>query len=108
MEAAVRPTASASLTKDAPVFGSHYVVRLDIAVQQAGAVHRRYRSTELETNVDSFGSADYLPLVEDLLERVAANELHPQADLVTNLLCAVDADDVGMSHFGEQSPFVDD
>ena len=76
---------------DAAVLGSHYVVRLDIAMQQAGTVHRRYRATELETDVDSFGSADHLPLVEDLLESVAANELHPEADLVTNLLRAVDS-----------------
>jgi hypothetical protein len=47
-------------------------------------------------------------LVDDLLEGVAANELHPEADLVANLLRAVDADDIRMSHFGEQSPFVDD
>jgi hypothetical protein len=83
-------------------------VRFNIAVQQAGAVHGRYRATELETYLDSFNGAAHFPLVEDLLESVAANELHPEADLVTNLLRAVNADDIRMSHFGEQSPFVDD
>ena len=93
---------------DAPVFGSHHVVRLDVPMQQAGAVHRRHRATELETDADSFGGADHLSLVEDLLEGLAANELHPQADLIGNLLGAVDGDHVRMPHAGEQSAFVDD
>ena len=93
---------------DAAVFGSHHVVRLDIPMQQAGAVHGRHRATELETDVDSFGGADHLPLVEDLLEGVAANELHPQADPISNLLGAVDGDYVRMPHPREQSAFVDD
>ena len=71
-------------------------------------MHGRYRATELETYVHSFGGADHLLLIDDLLEGVAANELHPETDLVVNLLRAVDDDDIGMSHFGEQSPFVDD
>ena len=93
---------------DAPVFGSHHVVPLDISMQQAGPMHRRHRAAELETDADSFGGADHLSLVEDLLEGVAANELHPQADLISNLLRAVDGDDIRMSYFGEQPPFVDD
>ena len=71
-------------------------------------MHRRHRATELETYADSFGGADHLPLVEDLFEGVAANELHPQADLISNLLGAVDGDHVRMPHAGEQSAFVDD
>ena len=71
-------------------------------------MHRRHRATELETDADSFGGAEHLPLVEDLLERVAANELHPQADLISNLLGTVDGDHVRMPHAGEQSAFVDD
>ena len=46
--------------------------------------------------------------VEDLLEGVAANELHPQADLIGNLFGTVDGDDVRMPHPSEQSAFVDD
>ena len=69
---------------DAAVFGPHHVVRLDIPMQQAGAMHRRHRAAELETDADSLGGADHLSLVEDLLEGVAANELHPQADLIGN------------------------
>ena len=91
---------------DAPVFGAHHVVRLDVPMQQAGAVHRRHRATELETYADSFGGADHLSLVEDLLERVAVNELHPQADLIRNLLGAVDGDHVRMPHAGEQAAFL--
>ena len=58
--------------------------------------------------LDCFGGADHLPLLEDLLEGVAANELHPQADPIRNLLGAVDGDDVRMPHPSEQSAFVDD
>ena len=71
-------------------------------------MHSRHRAAELETYADSFCGADDLPLVEDLLEGVAANELHPQADPITNLFGAVDSDDVRMPHPSEQSPFVDD
>ena len=43
-----------------------------------------------------------------MLEGLAANELHPQADLISNLLGAVDGDHVRMPHAREQSAFVDD
>ena len=71
-------------------------------------MHRRHRAAELETDADSFGGADHLSLVEDLVEGVAANELHPQADPIRNLLGTVDGDDVRMPHPREQSAFVDD
>ena len=71
-------------------------------------MHGRDRATELKTDVDSFGGAENGPLFEELLEGVAANELHPEADLVANLLGAVDGDDIRMAYTGEQSAFVDD
>src|SRR5688500_15953080 len=81
---------------DAPVVGSHHVVRLDVPMQQAGAMHRRHRATELETDIDRLGRADHLPLIEDFLESMAANELPPQADPIGDLLGAVDGDHVRM------------
>src|SRR5205823_3068330 len=71
--------------QDAPVFGSHHVVRLDIPMEQAGGMHRRHCATQLETYVDCLGGADHLAPLERLLERVATNELHPEADVVANL-----------------------
>ena len=58
--------------------------------------------------LDSFGSAEHRLLFEELLQRVAANELHPEADPVANLLGAVNGDHIRMAHAGEQSAFVDD
>ena len=91
-----------------PVFGSHHVVRLDIPMQQAGAMHRRHRATELETYADRFGGAHHLSFSEDLPEGASADELHPQADPIGNLLGTVDGDDVRMPHPSEQAAFVDD
>ena len=94
---------------DAPVFGSHHVVRLDIPdVAGRRCAPPPSRDEKLQTYADSFGGADHLPLVEDLFEGVAANELHPQANLIGNLLGTVDGDHVRMPHAGEQAALVDD
>ncbi len=71
-------------------------------------MHRRHRATELETDADSIGSGNHLSLLEDLPEGVAANELHPQPDLISNLFGTMDGDDVRMPHPSEQSALVDD
>ena len=76
-------------------------------MQQAGSVHGRHRATDLETHVDGLGRVDHL-LFDDMLESAAANELHPEADLISNLLGAVDRDHVRMPHPGQQAAFVDD
>ena len=62
-----------------------------------------------ETDLDHLGSAEYRLLLEELLlQRVAANEFHPEADPVANLLGPVNGDHIRMAHPGEQSAFVDD
>ena len=72
-------------------------------MQQARAVHGGHRTTELETNVHRLSDAELCRLLEDLLEGVAANELHPEANLVANLLGAMNRHDVGVAHAGEQA-----
>ena len=74
-------------------------------MQQPGIVHGGYRMRELETDADRFDRTD-LSLLEDVLEGIAANELHPEADLTGNLLGAVDGDDVRIPYPGEQSALV--
>ena len=93
---------------NAPILGSHHVVRLDIAMQQARAVHGGHGTTELEANVHRVSRAERCLLLEDLLERVATNELHPEADLVANLLGTINRYDVRMAHASEQAAFMDD
>ncbi len=93
---------------DAPVLGSHHVVRLDVPMQQARAVYGGHRTTELEADVHRLSDGGLCRLLKDLLQGVAANELHPEADLVANLLGAMNGDHVGVAHAGEQAPFVDD
>ena len=92
---------------DATVFSSHDVVRLDVPMEQPGTVHGGYRTRELETDADCFDRTD-LSVTEDVLEGIAANELHPESDLIGNLLGTVDGDDVRMPYPGQQSALVDD
>src|SRR5207247_3379600 len=56
----------------------------------------------------SFRPAEHFAIVDDLLECAAPNEFHPETDPSSNLLGAVDRDNVRMTHAGEQAAFLDD
>ena len=93
---------------DATVLGARDVVRFDVAMQEAGRVHRRHGAAELHADTDDISRGKDGALLEQLLERVPADELHPQADPIADLLRAVDSDDVRMPHFGEEPALPND
>ena len=74
-------------------------------MEQSGAVHRRHRAADLDADGHDLRFAEAGALFEDLLERLALHELHPQADAIGDLLRTVDGDDVGMADAREQAAF---
>ena len=90
------------------VFSQHHVLGLDVTMEQALVVHGRDCLTELNADLNSFRPAEHFAIVDDLLERAAPNEFHPETDPSSDLLGAVDRDDVRMTDAREQPAFLDD
>ena len=55
-----------------------------------------------------FARAQRTVLLDDLVQRAAANELHPDADRAVARFGAIDGDDVRMAHSRQEPAFVDD
>ena len=72
-----------------PLF-AHDVLRLDVAVQQAGGVNGRQRRAQVQADQRRFRGTERAARLDDLLERFAAHQLHPQADAAVVLLGAID------------------
>ena len=90
------------------IVGEHDVLRLDVAMQHAGCVHRRNRLTEVDANLNGFRPSEHLAAVDEVFERAAADELHPESDSIANLFRAVDRHDVGMADPCEHPPFLNE
>jgi hypothetical protein len=86
----------------------HDVVRLDVAVQQAGFVHRRDGTTQIDADPYRFTRRDRSVMTHTLGERPSTHELHPDADGVPGLLGAVDRDDVVVADAGEETTLMKD
>ena len=71
-----------------------------------GAVHRRQRRAEVQADERRFARAERSARLDGLLERLAAHELHPQADAAVVLLGAVDLDDVRVAHARQAARFL--
>ena len=93
---------------DAAVAVAHHVVGFDIAVQQARAVHGGERFADVEADQRCFARAEAAALLQDLFERLALDQLHPQADHAFGARGAVDRHDIGMIDLGEQARLVND
>ena len=81
---------------DAPADFAHDIVRLDVAMQQASRVERRQGAADVDADAGHFTGAHRSALLHDLGEGLPLDELHPDADALLVLLCAVDGDDVWM------------
>ena len=75
----------------------HYVLRLDVAMDQSCRVHCRHRSAQLLTGDGRFNRPERSVGREQLLERAAAQELHPEPDAVLMDSRSVDQDDIRVS-----------
>ena len=70
----------------------HDVVRLDVAVQQAGAVHRGEGPAQIQSDDCRFAGAERPLLADDRVERPPLDQFHREADLVANPFRAKDPD----------------
>ena len=86
----------------------HDVAGGHIAVQQPGPVHRRQGAAEVRADARGFARSQRALLLDDLVQRAAADELHPDADRAVARFGAIDRDDVRMAHARQEPAFVDD
>ena len=93
---------------DAAAGLAHDVLRLDVAVQQPGAVDGRERGADVEADERGLAGAERSACLTSLVERLAAHELGPEADPAIVLLGAVDLDDVLVPQPREATGFFHD
>ena len=70
-------------------------------MQKPGAVHSGERGAQIETDERGFARAERPAALHRLPKRLAAHELHPQADAIVVLLGTVDLHDVRVAHAGK-------
>ncbi len=101
--------ASAKVHQDhAPIVGPHHVLRLDVAVEHASAVHSGHGSAQLQADRDGFACGAGPAAGQRLFERTSPHELHPQADAPIDDVSAVNGDDVRVANASQQPAFLDD
>ena len=86
---------------DAPACLAHDVLRLDVAVQQPGAVDRRERSADIQADECRLARTERSTIGDELLERLASDELRPETDATVMFLGAVDLHDVLVAETGQ-------
>ncbi len=91
---------------DAAAAFAHDVLRFDVAMEEARAVHRCRARTDIEAHERGFARAKRPAALDHLLERLAAHELRPQADAAVVFLGAVDLDDVLVAQACQPPRFV--
>ena len=92
----------------AAAFFAHHVAGRDVAMQEPGAVHRGQRAAQVRADGGRLARAQAALLLDEPMQRRAADELHPDADAPVAGLGAVHRDHVRMAHAGEQASLVDD
>ena len=85
---------------DAAACLPHDVLRLDVAVQQPGAMDRRERSADIQADECCLARTERSTIGDELLERLAPDELRPETDAAVMLFGTVDLDDVLMAEHG--------
>ena len=90
----------------AAAFFADDVLRLDVAMDEAGGVDGGERPAQVLAEQRGFAAAERALPLEQLLERVAADELHPQPDAAVVGVDAVHGDDVAVADARQQAAFV--
>src|SRR5439155_11556334 len=88
-------------------FLAHHVLRLDVAMEEAGVMHGRERAADAEPDQRRLMSAEGPPLLQQLVEPPALDELHPESHPAIDALGSVHGDDVRMSDAGQEASFRD-
>ncbi len=86
--------------------GSHHVSGFDIAVNEVGAVHRRQRAAHVLPHHRRFLCAERALILDDVVERLALDQLHAEADLSLVDLHAQHRDDIRMADLRDGAPFL--
>ena len=86
---------------DAAAGFAHDVLRLDVAVQEARTVDRGKRGADVESDERGLARAERTTRLDDLVERLAADELGPQTLAALVFLGAVHLDDVLVAKAGQ-------
>ena len=82
------------------------VLRLDVAMDEAGGVDRGQRPAQVLAEQRRLAAAERALPLQQLLEGVAADELHPQPDAAVVGVDAVHGDDVAVADAGQEAAFV--
>jgi hypothetical protein len=92
----------------APAALAQDVLGLDVPVQKACAVDRCECGAEVLTDDRRLRRAEGAARSDDLLERLSADELHPQADASVVLFGAIYVHDIRMAYTGQPTRFLQD
>ncbi len=76
-------------------------------MKKALFVDGRQRRTQILADASRFASPEWTAGLDDLLQRLADDELHPEADAVVMLLSPVDVDDVRVTEPRQTTPLVE-
>ncbi len=96
-----RPRAAEIHEHDTAADLPHHVLRLDVAMEKRGGLQRRERPAQIDADPNDFARAHRAALVHHVGERLSLDVLHPDSDLLVDLLDAVYRDDVGVMDPGE-------
>jgi hypothetical protein len=102
------PTGAEVHQNGSPVGREHHILRLDVAVQKAGAVDSRNGVANLGADLKDLGRLEWWPLREPLFDCLAVDQFHPETNGVPDALGAIDRDDVGVADAREEPTFLDD
>ena len=92
---------------DAPAGLAHDVLRLDVAVEKAGVVHRGERLREVGGDGHDFVRIQSASLGQELLERTPLDEFGPDADGIADAFGAVHRQHVRVTDACQEARFVD-
>ena len=93
---------------DASLLLAHHVAGLDVAIDQPRLVHLCERSSDADPDRRGLMRSERALCGEDVLEGLALDELHAQADLTFMPLHVVDVHDVGIADARQGAAFAQD
>jgi len=106
--ASARLGTGAEVHEDGPPAGlAHDVLRLDVAMHESGAVDGRERAADVDADDRRLARAHAPVGIDPLLQRLAFEELHPEADAAVVAVGAVDGNHVGVTNPREQTTLGD-
>ncbi len=91
--------------QDAAAPIAHHVLRLDVAMQQAGRVHGGQRFTDVHADERRLARGEPALLLQDLFERPAFDELHPEPGVAVGARRAEHRHDTAVPDAREQPSF---